>query len=246
MRELTALNSEQKHFLARRLHSLLGVLPLGGFVLFHLFENSRAAGGAQAYDEMVATIGGLPYMRIIEWAALLLPILAHGAYGVYIALQAKHTLAHQTYGRSRTWRFWLQRASGLFLVAFIAYHVYSTRISIAYLGTAQDAFGQPVSHPSFAFMSQHLHHAAWVLPFYGLGIACAAWHLANGLWSFAIAWGITVSRRTQEATLRCLTLPLFVAITAMGWYALSRFKAGHHDLPPLPAVSKLHTQAPQS
>jgi succinate dehydrogenase / fumarate reductase, cytochrome b subunit len=236
-----AMSSEQKHFLARRIHSLLGVVPLGGFVLFHLFENSRAMAGPRAYDEMVATIGGLPYLRIVEWLALLLPILAHGFYGLYIALQAKRTLSHQVYGRSRTWRFWLQRASGIVLLAFISYHVYSTRLSIAYFGTARDAFGQAVSHPSFTFMSQHLHHAPWVLPLYGLGIASAAWHLANGLWSFAIAWGITVKRSTQDAMLKFVSLPLFVLITAMGWYALSRFKVSAADLPPLPAVSAIQT-----
>lgn len=210
-----------KHFLARRIHSLLGIVPLGGFLFFHLFENSRAMFGPKAYDEMVATIGGLPYLKPIEWGALFLPILAHGLYGIYIALQAKWTGA---YNRSGTWRFWLQRATGVFLIAFLIYHVGSTRITIAYLGQGV-LDGHMIHSPSFAFMTEHFQHAWWVKPFYGLGIACASYHLGNGLWSFAIAWGITVKKTAQDAFLKFVSIPVFLMLTAMGWYTLAQFPA---------------------
>jgi succinate dehydrogenase / fumarate reductase cytochrome b subunit len=38
-----------------------------------------------------------------------------------------------------------------------------------------------------------------IMAFYVLGIFSAAFHLANGLWTFAIVWGITVSTRSQQA-----------------------------------------------
>jgi len=216
------LSSAQKHFLARRIHSLLGILPLGGFLFFHLFENSRAIFGPSAYDEMVTTIGGLPYLKFIEWFALFLPILAHGIYGVVIALQARGTLRLGIYNAGGTWRFWLQRATGVILIAFLIYHVGSTRINIAYLGQGT-LDGYRIESPSFAFMAQHFNHAWWVKPFYGLGILSAAFHLANGLWSFAIAWGITVRRSAQDAFLKFVSLPVFLVLTAMGWYTLAQF-----------------------
>ena len=40
-------------FLWRRLHSLSGVLPLGAFLCYHVFENLSALRGPAAYDEMV-------------------------------------------------------------------------------------------------------------------------------------------------------------------------------------------------
>ena len=216
------LSAEQKHFLARRIHSLLGIVPLGGFLFFHLFENSRAMFGPGAYDEMVATIGGLPYLKIIEWFALFLPILAHGVYGVVIALQAKRTLRLSIYNASGTWRFWLQRATGVILIAFILYHVGTTRIAIAYLGQGS-LDGHLIQSPSFAFMTQHFNHAWWVKPFYGLGILSAAYHLGNGIWSFAIVWGITVRKQAQDACLKFVAVPVFLALTAMGWYTLAQF-----------------------
>ena len=46
-------------FLWRRLHSLSGVLPLGAFLCYHMFENLSALRGPAAYDEMVNHVNTL-------------------------------------------------------------------------------------------------------------------------------------------------------------------------------------------
>ena len=38
-------------FLWRRLHSLSGIIPVGAFLLFHIFENLSALRGPEAYNE---------------------------------------------------------------------------------------------------------------------------------------------------------------------------------------------------
>jgi succinate dehydrogenase / fumarate reductase, cytochrome b subunit len=41
-------------------------------------------------------------------------------------------------------------------------------------------------------------HNPWAVAFYVVGIFCASWHFAYGLWLFAAKWGITqgpVARR---------------------------------------------------
>ncbi len=233
------LTSEQKHFALRRIHSLLGIVPLGGFLFFHLFENSRVMFGERAYNEMVDTIGGLPYLKLIEWGAIFLPILLHGIYGVFIALGAKNILRHEIYNRLGTWRFWFQRGTGVFLIAFLVYHVGSTRIALGYLGL----HGQ--HSPSFAFMAEHFAHSPWVKPFYALGIAAAAYHLGNGLWSFAITWGVTIRKASQDTVLKFVSLPVFLVVIAMGWYTLFRFAfSSGTDLPPLPSKTALLSVQP--
>jgi succinate dehydrogenase / fumarate reductase, cytochrome b subunit len=218
------LSPAQKHFLLRRVHSLLGVLPIGGFLFFHLFENSNALKGAASFDHAVETIGGLPYLLFIEWGVLFLPILFHGIYGVIIALQARKNLGyHASYNAGGTWRFYIQRVTGILLLAFLAYHVWNTRIVTYYLGGVSFQ-GQVIHSPTYAWMSVYLHHAAWVIPFYAAGVACAAYHLANGLWSFAIVWGITIRKQSQDGFLRFVAVPVFLLLTAMGWAALSGFK----------------------
>ena len=85
--------------------------------------------------------------------------------------------------------------------------------------------GTVLHAPTYAWMCAYLHQASWVIPFYGLGVACAAYHLANGLWSFAIVWGITIRKASQDGFLRFVAIPVFLVLTAMGWAALSGFKA---------------------
>lgn len=220
---LKAITPEQKHFLFRRLHSLLGIVPLGGFLFFHLFENSKVLGGPEAFNRMAEEIGTQPYISIVEWFVLFLPILYHGYYGVLIATDAKRTLRHTNYNPIGTLRFYIQRATGIILIAFLAYHVYSTRITIHYLQQAVDAAGNTLIHPTYDFMVQHFHHAPWVVPFYALGITCAAYHLANGIWSFSIVWGITAKKRTQDLCLLLVSAPVFCIVVGMGTWALLHF-----------------------
>lgn len=240
----TVLSHEQKHFLLRRLHSLMGVIPLGFFLAFHLFENSKALQGPKAYDEMVATISGIPYLVVLEWVALLGPILYHGIYGVFIASDAHHTLRLAKYGAPGTWRFYLQRATGVLLIAFLVYHVFSTRIQIYYLGWVTDHLGNPLHSPTYEWMARYLHETWWTLPFYALGVTAAAYHFANGLWSFAITWGLTVRAAAQKGFLLLVSAPLFLALAGMGIYALLSFDPPRNPPPP-PGLQIVAEPAPE-
>ena len=57
-----------------------------------------------------------------------------------------------------------------------------------------------------------------------LGVLAIAYHLANGLWSFAMGWGITASKRALAWAER-IAIVVFIALLAVGWsaaYALWR------------------------
>jgi len=41
------------HFLIRRVHSLLGLVPIGLFLIFHMFLNLSARGGPEMYDKVI-------------------------------------------------------------------------------------------------------------------------------------------------------------------------------------------------
>jgi len=38
----------------------------------------------------------------------------------------------------------------------------------------------------------------WAVAFYVVGIVCASWHFAYGLWLFAAKWGITTGDRARR------------------------------------------------
>lgn len=62
-----------------------------------------------------------------------------------------------------------------------------------------------------------------VIGFYLLGIWSACFHLANGLWTSAIAWGLTVTRTSQRRWGHvCLVIGIVVTILGTSaWYAFT-------------------------
>src|SRR4029077_20371812 len=170
----------------KRLHSLSGVIPIGAFLLDHLFTNSHAVQGAAAFDSAAAFLAGLPYVVLLEALGIWLPILFPAALGIVIATSSQSNLGRQGYAAN--WRYTLQRTTGLFLVLFIAYHMWSTRFSAAAMRA-----------PSlYAYMRVHLSHPA-IFIFYALGLLAACWHFGNGLFGFAVHWGIATSHSAQRS-----------------------------------------------
>ncbi len=183
------------HFLARRLHSLSGVIPIGAFLLEHLYTNFHAVAGPAAFNEAVKGIQDMlpgPLLPLAELFLIGLPIAFHALYGIHIAYTAKSNVLSYSYVRN--WNYLLQRVTGIILLLFITAHVLTMRFGIGGLGLAV------AHHPDQAFtIVQYWLAQPLVMAFYVLGIFSAAFHLANGLWTFAIVWGITVSTRSQQA-----------------------------------------------
>jgi succinate dehydrogenase/fumarate reductase cytochrome b subunit (b558 family) len=194
---VSLFDKSRRPFLLRKLHSLTGVVPVGGFMVFHLWENATALQGRERFDEAVAGINRMPYLPVLEWGLILLPLLFHAGYGVYLALQMKPNVGSYTF--SRNWMYTLQRVTGLVSFAFILFHLYG------YWG--QKLVGNMQADQFYPELSKNLSHTVGVggvgIPaialIYILGIAAAVFHFANGLWGFCFSWGITVSRRSQQA-----------------------------------------------
>lgn len=84
---------DNPHFLLRRLHSLLGLLPVGAFLIFHLWENSQSRLGAEHYNrEVAAALQGMNYLPFLEILLIALPLLFHAVYGLVIVRQGRPVL----------------------------------------------------------------------------------------------------------------------------------------------------------
>ena len=83
--------STERSFFNRRLHSLLGVIPVGFFLVEHLYTNFTMTKGVQAFIEQVEWLWSLPFLPILEIFFIYLPLMYHAIYGLYIAFQAKNT-----------------------------------------------------------------------------------------------------------------------------------------------------------
>ena len=94
-------------FLWRKLHSLLGIIPIGAFLLEHLLSNFEALKGPAAYGAQVKFLNALPLVRVLEWVFIFLPILYHGLYGLYIWLRGKSNIVY--YPWAGNWMYVAQR-----------------------------------------------------------------------------------------------------------------------------------------
>lgn len=172
------------HFFNRKLHSLLGVVPIGIFLLQHLFINSFILRGPDAFNAAAEFMYHLPFRIVLETFLIFLPLLYHGIYGLYIAFQGQYNTLN--YGFFRNWMFILQRVTGVILIVFIAWHVWETRVAAA--------LGVDVN----AQMMIDILSSPLMVAIYVIGVVAAAFHFANGMWSFCVTWGITVGPKAQR------------------------------------------------
>ncbi len=198
----------KNEFYWRRLHSLLGVIPVGLFLVQHLVINHFATRGEEAFNNAVGFVEGLPFLIFLEFGVIYIPLLFHAILGLYIAFTADNNPVRLGYFRN--WMFTLQRITGVLLLFFIAWHVYETRI--------QAALGAEVN---FQMMEDILTNPIMLI-IYILGVLSAAFHLANGLWGFLVKWGITQSPRSQLISSRVMVV-VFVVVSIIGVRAALAF-----------------------
>ncbi|WP_020006422.1 succinate dehydrogenase cytochrome b558 subunit [Salinicoccus albus] len=207
------MSKQDSSFALRRLHSLLGVIPLGVFLIQHLLVNHTATRSEEAFNVAAGIMANLPFVLFLEIFVIYLPILFHGIYGVYIAFTAKYNIGGKQYGwhsTYRNWMFLLQRVSGVITFIFIAIHVYQTRVQVF--------FGEEIN---FDLVAQIVDNPLWLV-FYIIGIVATVFHFANGLWAFMVTWGITQSDKSQRV-MSYVSAIIFVAVTIIGIRAILAF-----------------------
>ncbi|OEF99306.1 succinate dehydrogenase [Vulcanibacillus modesticaldus] len=173
------------HYFNRKLHSLLGVIPIGTFLLVHLSVNYLATRGPEAFEKGAGFIRNLPFLPVLEWGLIFLPLLYHAIYGIYIAFQAQNNVT--TYGYFNNVKFLIQRYTGLITLLFVIWHVWETTIQVR-LG---------LKELNFDLMTNILSSKV-SMTFYLIGVISAIFHFSNGLWTFLITWGITIGPRSQR------------------------------------------------
>jgi succinate dehydrogenase/fumarate reductase cytochrome b subunit (b558 family) len=189
---LAEARAGRRTYVLKRLHSLSGVLPVGVFLLEHLWTNSKALQGEGAFTGAVNDLQSLPYLPIIEVFGIFLPLAFHGVYGAYLAFIGRQNALAYKYPRN--WLYLLQRVSGLLTLGFIVYHLGEFRVQKLLHGMSAEAF-----YPTLqAHMSSTYLGVPWVGMLYLVGLAASVFHFANGLSCFCLSWGITVTRAAQR------------------------------------------------
>ncbi len=178
-----------RHFVWRKLHSLLGIVPVGFFLCFHLFENSLTTKGPEYYTEhVVYKIDQMPYVGLMEIFFIAIPILFHAIYGFVIWFYGQSNVTR--YGYARNWMYLVQRVSGAVVLIFIMTHVWGTRLAVFMNDSVTKA-------TLFEHLARSLQNPL-VLAWYIIGVLLAIIHLSNGIWLALITWGFTIGPRSQK------------------------------------------------
>lgn len=215
------------HFLLRRLHSLSGIIPVGLFVMVHLFTNFQMIRGGGEFQHEVDFIHSTPALLFVEiglWGG----IGFHAALGLIYTFSGKSNV--QRYAYQDNWRYTLQRVTGMLALVFIFLHVATLRWRWDLFGWFTPFYvygddGTPLAHASTAAALQ----SNAVLILYVIGVLSVVYHWANGLWTAAISWGLTISVAAQRRWgYACAGIGLALTIFSIGAIAGARL----HELSP--------------
>ncbi|MZQ81471.1 succinate dehydrogenase [Paenibacillus sp. 5J-6] len=197
----------------RKLHSLLGVIPLGGFILVHVLINFQSfERGPEGFMNGVHLVNSLPLKPLLEIFGIYIPILFHGVYGLYMAYQSN--LNPGKYAYSRNLAFTLQRITGVITFIFVFWHFFNTRLQV-YLGT--------ITHDDLGSTMHQIATNPIYFVLYVIGVLSAVFHFSNGLWAFMISWGITVSPRSQKVSSK-ICMGVFVLVSLLFLLSLIAFR----------------------
>ena len=212
----------RNEFLIRRLHSLSGLIPVGAYMVVHLIVNASLLNGAGTFQTQVNQIHSLgKLLPVVEWAFIFLPLIFHAVVGVWIIRSGKSNTDNYKYVAN--WRYTLQRWSGVIAIVYIFMHVFHLHgwlHSEWWLERFAEPYGMASFRPYNAASTLGAAMSGVVWPaFYFVGIVACVFHLANGVWTMGITWGLWISPKAQRnASFVCAAggaLLLIVGLSAL-------------------------------
>lgn len=227
-------------FLIRRLHSLSGLVPVGAYMVVHLLVNASVLNGAATFQNNVLNIHKLgSLLPLVEWTFIFIPILFHAIIGVWIVAGGLPNTQHYPYAAN--YRYTLQRATGVIAFIFIMLHVFHMHgwfHADSWVTHVVEPFGggqfKPYNATSTAGTALQ---GVIVTILYAIGVLSCVYHLANGIWTMGITWGVWTSPAAQTRALRVCTA-LGVLLLAVSAGALFGIRAAVNTPQKLEAVQE--------
>jgi succinate dehydrogenase / fumarate reductase cytochrome b subunit len=182
----------------RLLHAVTGVVPLGAFLVLHLWVQARAVHGPTEYARVIRKAESVPGLWVFEILGIYAPLLFHAAYGIFLSVRAASERAARP--PRDAWSRPLQIASGIATLLFVAYHGWELPIA-RMLGRLRyaDFFSVLVDRLSSTNdFGVPLHAMAYLL-----GLGASSYHFANGLNGFLLDFRVVTSGTTRRASVVC-------------------------------------------
>ncbi len=228
-------------FVLRRLHSLTGLMPIGGYLAFHLLTNASIIDGVEVYQrraDQIHELGVTTVVLLLEWPIIFIPILFHGILGIVIVSRGKRNVAD--YPFIGNIRYTLQRWTGVIAFLFIIWHVFHMHgwfKASWWVENVVRPLGGGRFDPHNAYTAaQAIQESVWVQAMFFVGVLASVYHFANGLWTMGITWGVWTSPRAQRwANVPCAAVGVFLACAGVAALIgmLVADKPGAGQVPPV-------------
>lgn len=203
----------------------------GGFMCVHLSVNASIINSPETFQSNVYGIHALgKILPLVEWAFIFAPLLFHAVVGVWIARTGRSNAS--LYGYGANYRYTLQRITGYVLFAFVLYHVFHMHGWFHFDWWL--AIVKPLGGAAFApYNASSTGGAALqniaIRGVYAVGVLSGAYHMANGLWTAGITWGLWTTPKSQAGALKICSL-FCAGIAVIGITGLfGMWTAGHPD-----------------
>jgi len=194
-------------FIRARLASALAIAPLGVWTVAHIWNNISAFQGSDAWQAAVTEYPH-PFAQAVTAVIVLVPLAIHTVWGIgRLATTRPNNLRYPFYGNLK---YVLQRLSAIGVLLFLGAHLW--------LALIKPRMTTGRAEP-FADLAQEMHFHTPTLAVYVLGTLGVSYHLANGVQTFCMGWGIASSRRAL-ARLDWIALAIFALLLAMSWAAV--------------------------
>ena len=205
------MKKEKKQYLCtdfyiRRIHSILGIVPIGIFLCLHLTLNSSAILGVDAWSAVIDGMRNVPFIILGELFIIAIPILFHAIYGFYIVYLSDMPLLRYQYVKN--WMFILQRVTAVITTIFVIDHVLFVRILTDSTLDVMSAMANALQTP-----------VGFILEL--IGIWASIYHFTNGIFTFLVTWGVLQGDRIQKAV-SFLTMLLCAALCLLALIILIR------------------------
>lgn len=207
-------------FLIRRLHSLSGLIPVGAYMVVHLCVNASVLDSPATFQRNVYGIHGLGrILPLVEWTLIFIPILFHAILGVVIIRSGLPNSNVYNYAANR--RYTWQRSTGMIAFVFILWHVFHMHgwfhIEPWIEHVARRLWGGQFRPYNAASSAAAAIQASWLIQIlYAVGLLACVFHLANGLWTMGITWGIWITPQAQRrADYLCGAFGILLAVVGL-------------------------------
>jgi succinate dehydrogenase / fumarate reductase cytochrome b subunit len=206
-------------FLVKRLHSLSGLVPVGAYMVVHLLTNASVLNSSATFQRAVYQIHSLGnVLPLIEWTFIFIPLLFHAIIGVVIIRGGLPNTGSYTY--TSNIRYTLQRATGMIAFLFIMWHVFHMHgwFHFGWWLDVAEPLGGAQFKPYNAASTLGAAMSGFVFPIlYAVGVLSCVFHLANGIWTMGITWGVWISPAAQKrANVVCVIFGVGLAAVSMG------------------------------